>query len=330
MMKSSFVSQRVAFLLLLGGSVTLFLFLVCNMVSTMHNEGRETVSLRTNHYVNRFSEVFSEKAEKIGKIAVEQIKVAEHQLHTPTHEHVHEVPSLELSVVTKTEKNPFIRALDARFHADTAMNVKFRSLYPKRLDMWWENHSGGLDQGHLVLGQETTTNTYVGHEFFFTEHGNKENEIARFRMKGDRVQYTIEDPREPPPEKLKHQSDREQSFMEDYFAEKGIHWRHYYGPQGPRPPPSNYMYPADTIGDVHVTSSTESFWVCKGALISLIIYRYSVPNTHILPIFCLVPPLSCLLPAPKFTFPSYFCLQSSIYPHPIPQVRSLTAKPLLR
>ena len=44
---------------------------------------------------------------------------------------------------------------------------------------------------------------------------------------------------------------------------------------------------------------------------------YSVPNTYILPIFCLKPPLLCnLSPGPKFPFPSHFYLKSST---PIPQ-----------
>ena len=53
----------------------------------------------------------------------------------------------------------------------------------------------------------------------------------------------------------------------------------------------------------------------------MIIFEYSVPNTlysfipsqtYVLPIFCLIPPLLCLLSrAPNLPFYSYFCLKSS-------------------
>jgi hypothetical protein len=41
--------------------------------------------------------------------------------------------------------------------------------------------------GHLVAGQETTTNTYVGHVFFFTLHSDKTVEVARFLMHASQV-----------------------------------------------------------------------------------------------------------------------------------------------
>jgi hypothetical protein len=248
--------QCIAFLLLLCGSVFLFLFVVWNMIMVLQDTSRSksSLSLRTNHYVNRFHDVISETVgEVLGKEVLAQELVQHNGL-----------PEIKLKVDVKTERNPFIKDLDARYHLGTAMNVKFRSLYPKRVNIWWENHAGGLDQGHLILGQETTTNTYVGHEFFFTEHGNKENEIARFRMSADKVAYTVEDPKEPPPSDLKLQSDKEHAFMDEYFARTGIHWRHFYGPEGPRPPPILYMHPAERVGDVHATSSSHGYWVCEG------------------------------------------------------------------
>ena len=42
--------------------------------------------------------------------------------------------------------------------------------------------------GHLVAGQETTTNTYVGHVFFFTLHSDRSVEVARFLMHDSQVQ----------------------------------------------------------------------------------------------------------------------------------------------
>ena len=65
--------------------------------------------------------------------------------------------------------NPHIHLLGT---GTTAMSAKFRSLVPS-MDMWYEDHNGGSFQGTLTLGRESTTNTYEGHVFFFTETGNK-------------------------------------------------------------------------------------------------------------------------------------------------------------
>jgi hypothetical protein len=39
-----------------------------------------------------------------------------------------------------------------------------------------------------------------------------------------------------------------------------MHWRSYYGPNGPRPPPALHMWSAEAIGDTHKIISTEGFW----------------------------------------------------------------------
>ena len=42
-------------------------------------------------------------------------------------------------------------------------------------------------------------------------------------------------------------------------------WRHYFGPDGPRPPPVLNMWPADEIGQVHEINSTNGYWNCLGS-----------------------------------------------------------------
>ena len=85
----------------------------------------------------------------------------------------------------------------------TCMAAKFRSLSVKSVDMWYDDGSDGVLSATLRLGQETTTNTYEGHEFYFTEHishksrdgewlqskgiHKKGKEIARFRMASNQV-----------------------------------------------------------------------------------------------------------------------------------------------
>ncbi len=48
--------------------------------------------------------------------------------------------------------------------------------------------------------------------------------------------------------------------MDEYYKRTGILWRHYYGPDGPRPPPSLFMWPASQVGEVHGVTSSYGFW----------------------------------------------------------------------
>ena len=41
-------------------------------------------------------------------------------------------------------------------------------------------------------------------------------------------------------------------------------WRHFYGPNGPRPRPTLNMWPADTIGVIHEVNSSNGYWQCDG------------------------------------------------------------------
>jgi hypothetical protein len=141
-----------------------------------------------------------------------------------------------------------------------AMDAKFKSLSNRMLDLWFEDGRGGLYNGHLQPGQVTTTNTYVGHTFFVTAHGKKNEEIARFSIRADKVLYEIRDKGHDAPKHVLDQFDREIAFMEEYYNRTGIHWRHYFGRSGPRPPPVLYMWPAEKIGQVHYVESPESYW----------------------------------------------------------------------
>jgi prolyl 4-hydroxylase len=57
----------------------------------------------------------------------------------------------------------------------------------------------------------------------------------------------------------------EESFAEEYFNRTGVRWRHYYGSNGPRPPPVLAMWPADAVGIVHSVISNHGFWHCDGS-----------------------------------------------------------------
>jgi hypothetical protein len=72
--------------------------------------------------------------------------------------------------------------------------------------------------------------------------------------------YVIDDPNNPPPKELKEFTYKELQFMQSYFEKNGILWQHYYGPNGPRPPPSLFMWPATKVGEVHSVTSSHGHW----------------------------------------------------------------------
>jgi hypothetical protein len=91
--------------------------------------------------------------------------------------------TLSHSVAVRDRQHPQVEVMG---ETTTSMGAMFRCLC-KSVDYWWENGEGGAYQGTLTMGKETTTNSYEGHVFFFTESGNKEKELARFTMHKDQV-----------------------------------------------------------------------------------------------------------------------------------------------
>lgn len=83
-------------------------------------------------------------------------------------------------------------------------------------------------------------------------------------MDGHKSLYVIEDPARPAPRELKERTAQEELFMADYLNRTGMLWRHYYGPNGPRAPPTLFMWPAKQVGEVHTVNSHHGFWHCQG------------------------------------------------------------------
>jgi hypothetical protein len=143
----------------------------------------------------------------------------------------------------------------------TACAAKFRSLSSRRINMWWEDGKGGQFQGALLPGQESTTNTYEGHVFFFTDMKDKTDIIFRVVITPDRSLYPIEDEKFPATQATIDQTRAEVRFNEEYLQNShGVQWRHYYGPHGPRPPPMLYMLPAQAIGQQHTITTPFNHW----------------------------------------------------------------------
>jgi hypothetical protein len=152
--------------------------------------------------------------------------------------------------------HPSVKYLNQR---TTAVSAKFRSMIPGTIKIWFENGAGGSFQGSLGLGKEYTLNTYEGHEFFFTNE-EKSKEFGRFKMRKEQVLYVVADPSYPPPTALVLHNEKEQAFMQEYLQRTGLQWRHFYGPNGPRGPPSLFMWPAAHIGQTHSVTSSEGYW----------------------------------------------------------------------
>ena len=136
-----------------------------------------------------------------------------------------------LNIEVRNRHHPNVLSMaNERIDSSVMMNAKFRSLSPRKVDLWYDDGKTGTPQGTLSTGQESTTNTFVGHVFYVTLHGNKSTEITRFTMEKGRVLYVIYDTKEyPPPDDLLERTHTEVDFMENYLSTYGIRWRHYYG-----------------------------------------------------------------------------------------------------
>jgi hypothetical protein len=158
-----------------------------------------------------------------------------------------------------TRPHPYVLKIPGQ--RTTACAAKFRSLSSRRINMWWEDGNGGLFQGALLPGQESTTNTYEGHVFFFTDMNDKNKIISRVLITPEKTLYPIEDQLYPASQEIIDQTIAEVKFNEEYLKKNnGIQWRHYYGPQGPRPPPVLYMLPAEQIGQQHTVTTNFNHW----------------------------------------------------------------------
>jgi len=65
----------------------------------------------------------------------------------------------------------------------------------------------------------------------------KGKEVARIHVVKEQGLYIISDPDSPPPDSVAKAAQREIEFNDVYKQKTGVLWRHYYGSEGPRPPP---------------------------------------------------------------------------------------------
>jgi prolyl 4-hydroxylase len=228
-------------------------------ITTIQSQEKADIRAANNHI---FFATTESSPDRLASVTVrdgmkEFYLVPSRRLPVPRNDHV----KYQLDAKETSRLHPQVALTHAR---SFAMAVKFKSLSSRMMDLWFDDGGAGIWEGHLRMGQETTTNTYVGHVFIVTLTSDKHTEIVRFRMHADQVTYVIYDEGHPASQAILDQNAQEDAFTSGYFNTTGIHWRHYYGPSGPRAPPKLFMWPADKVGQVHTVSSPEGQWQCNG------------------------------------------------------------------
>ena len=171
----------------------------------------------------------------------------------------HGQPEALTSSSTKSRRNPSVK--DIPGPRTLATSVRFRNLSGNRIEIWYDNGTpAGSFQGELGPGMDSTTNAYVGHVFYFTEKGNRKNELARHTITEDKVFYLVHDHRNPASQQILDKTAQELKYMGDYYERTGIRWRANYGKDGPRPPPVLHMWPAQEVGQTHGIVSRNGYW----------------------------------------------------------------------
>lgn len=158
--------------------------------------------------------------------------------------------------------HPYIINIPGR--RTTATAIIFRSLSTRHLQIWYDNGTPtGSFSGDLLPGGQSTTNAYFGHKFFFTDKNNQSYKVATIEVTPDRVLYVIRDDKDHEVSAdLIRRTELEEQFGKEYLEHNGIHWRHHYGENGPRPPPVLYMWPAASLGQIHKVDSSNGYWSC--------------------------------------------------------------------
>ena len=170
--------------------------------------------------------------------------------------HVH------LNIDNRKRQHPQVVYFYEKTSYSDLIPVVFRSLTSRDIEIYFDDKKEGLLYALLHPGQVVSTNAYPHHEFFVTAAGNKSDVVVRFVITTDQGIFYITEKEHPPHHLLLEMSQKEIEHNAKYKARVGFPWRHHFGPEGPRPPPVLYMWPAKQIGDVHQVLSTQGYWSC--------------------------------------------------------------------
>jgi len=183
----------------------------------------------------------------------------------PYNAELHTAAGGSVNVAKRTHLHPSVQYLDVG--RSTSVNARFRSLSSRTIDLYYDGGPGEyVHSATLQMGQDTSSASYEGHQFFFTPHGDISTIIGRVTVSKDEVLYLLYDPAFPATAEVQGLTDAEMSYIAEYKNRTGLFWRSYYGPDGPRPPPQLYMWPADEVGQVHQVVSSHGQWQCNGTI----------------------------------------------------------------
>lgn len=226
-------------------------------------EPLESAGMNTFHGHRFFAKKTSNHDEIVDTLQIEN-NVHFYSLIPPdTRKHTVEKGEGKIGTGFRDQPHPAVTFIDRG--RCTAVSARFRSMSSRVLDLWFDDGQGGLAQGTLRMGVDTTSTSYEGHVYFYTLHGgDKSNVLGRHVINKDQTLYLLEDKDYPASKEILDHTAREVEYMAEYLNRTGIQWRSYYGPNGPRPPPVLFMWPADQIGQVHQVTTTHGKWTCNG------------------------------------------------------------------
>jgi prolyl 4-hydroxylase len=158
----------------------------------------------------------------------------------------------------------YMRVRAPKFQVSRPMGAKFRSFWPRALEMRWDDGTpDGVYSGGIKSMGYSATNTYTGHVFKFHEKRGKKELVKAFTMNDNGQLYIIhpEDTRKG--KRVKASKDYKDTMAEfkfagEYYEEHGIPWLSKY----PRNPPVLNIWPADRLGQSHHVFSSHGFFTC--------------------------------------------------------------------
>jgi len=172
-------------------------------------------------------------------------------------------PIIRDSIKTKTRRHPSV--IDITTVQPTATSVNFKSLSSRDIVIWFGDSPGVNYQGTLHPEAETSLTAYLYQKFTFTEKGNKSNVISKCIILPDQPLYIVRDDKNhQPSQQSKEETEKRLQYMNEYLERTGIHWRHNFDMNGPRPPPVLHMWNAKEIGQTHEVRSANGYWSCNG------------------------------------------------------------------
>ena len=75
--------------------------------------------------------------------------------------------------------------------------------------------------GHFEAGSETTTNSYIGHHFYFALSSNKSEVVADFNIVANQVFYIVYDDEFPASKEVMRRTEKELLFNQEYLERTG-------------------------------------------------------------------------------------------------------------